>query len=63
MAETKLKATTALEEIQNYNGLRNDLDAYLYEIAEWGLGLREYAPNPDDYGLHPIVPPVLTEGK
>ena len=61
MDETTLKATTALEEINRWNRKKKYLDAYLHEIANWGLGLRQFAPNPDDYGLDPIIPPILTE--
>ena len=61
MSETKLKAETALEEIKNRIielgeepvRFHTALDDYLYEIANWGLGLQEYAPNPDDFGLDP----------
>jgi hypothetical protein len=42
----------ALEEIKKYNRLRNDLDAYLYEVADWGLGIRKEPPNPEDYGIN-----------
>ena len=39
----------ALEEIKNHNRLRNDLDAYLYDVADWGLGIHGWKPNPDHY--------------
>ena len=42
-------ATTALKEIQKRNRLRNDLDAYLYEVVNYGLGNQE-KPDPADYG-------------
>ena len=48
-----LRARTALEEVRRLNRLRNDLDDYLFELAEWGLGKQEYAPNPADYGVNP----------
>lgn len=51
MPELGIKAIEALEEIKKYNRLRNDLDAYLYEVTNWGLGIREKAPDPDDYGI------------
>ena len=41
----------ALKEIQKYNNLHNDLDTYLFEIAEWGLGIRVIKPSPVDYSL------------
>ena len=45
------KAIEALEIIKRWNILRNDLDAYLREIANWGLGLRPTKPNESVYGL------------
>jgi len=46
-----LRAITALGEIRRHNRLRTDLDSYLFQIADWGLGLQQYAPNPKVYGL------------
>ena len=51
MSELGARAIEALEEIKKRNRLRNDLDAYLYEVANWGLGIREDAPDPEDYGV------------
>ena len=45
------KADVALTEIEKYNPIRNDLDAYLYDIAEWGLGIIPDKPNPKDFGV------------
>ena len=45
------KAIEALEEIKKFNRLHNDLDAYLYEIANWGLGIIKDKPDKEDYGL------------
>ena len=28
-----------LAEIKSFNGLRNDRDAYLYDLIEWGQGI------------------------
>ncbi len=39
----------ALEEIKKFNVLRNDIDAYLYEMVNWGLGINKGKPNPQDY--------------
>lgn len=41
----------ALNIHQEYNNIGNDLKAYLWEIAEWGLGNKKEKPNPEDYGL------------
>lgn len=38
-------AQKALQEIQKYNHIRSDLDSYLYEVVEWGLGNRPNKPN------------------
>jgi hypothetical protein len=46
----KEKLIWALKTIKRYNGLRNDMDAYLYEVAEYALGFIE-KPNPEDFGL------------
>ena len=40
----------ALNILKLYNPLRNDLDAYLLDIIEWGLGECE-RPDPKDFGL------------
>jgi hypothetical protein len=45
------KATTALSKIKELNQLRNDYDAYLFALSEWGLGMRQEEPKPRDYGL------------
>lgn len=34
-------AVEALKELQKYNRVHNDLESYLYEVVEWGLGNRE----------------------
>lgn len=44
-------ATEALKEIVSLNRLRNDLDAYLFTLANWGLGKEEKRPVPKDFGL------------
>ena len=45
------KACEAILIIEKYNHINNDLQAYLHEIAEWGLGEKSEKPNPKDYGL------------
>jgi len=41
----------ALEIIQQNNRLRNDLDSYIYEVTDWGLGFRKDEPDPGAFGL------------
>lgn len=43
------KLISTLKEMQEFNNLKNDLDSYLYELVEWGLGNREKHPDIDDY--------------
>ena len=44
-------ATIALKILQKYNHINNDLQAYLYEVGEYGLGNRETLPTREEYGL------------
>lgn len=44
-------AQIALEILKKFNRLKNDTDAYLYEIILWGLGESNNKPNPEDYGI------------
>ena len=44
------KVFIALEEYTKYNGLRNDLDAYLYYMYKWAIDGKK-RPDPKDYGL------------
>jgi hypothetical protein len=46
-----LKMSAALKILAEHNPLRNDFDEYLLDIAEWGLGLEEEKPNPEDFGF------------
>lgn len=48
---TRLRA--ALTEIQRYNNINNDRDAYLYELADWALGEQAERPDPVQFGLEP----------
>lgn len=43
-------AVEALEMLKTNNPLRNDRDAYLFAVVEWGLGKGE-KPTPEEYGL------------
>ena len=45
------KAIEALQILKRYNRLRNDLEAYLFEIINYGLNFRSEKPNPNDYGI------------
>ncbi len=40
----------ALSVIHSHNLRHNDLEAYLYDMGEWGLGRLDERPNPADYG-------------
>ena len=44
------QAHTALREINSYNTIKNDLEAYLSEVAFWGLGEVNEKPDPTDFG-------------
>jgi hypothetical protein len=44
------KVYIALNEYTKYNRLRNDLDAYLYEMYEWAIEGGKKT-NPKDYGV------------
>ena len=45
------RAHEALIKIKEYNHIHNDLEAYLFHVAEWGLGTREERPDPKSFGL------------
>lgn len=49
-----LDAQKALEVIKRFNRLRNDVDAYLFEVANFGLGVRETMPELGDFGLEDV---------
>jgi hypothetical protein len=53
--ESLIIARDALRVLMSYNRMRNDLEAYLYAVAQYGLGEIEKQPNPEDYGVEPIV--------
>jgi len=46
-------ACDAINILDRYNPLRNDLDAYLHEVAQWGLG-RRLKPKPEDFGIEEV---------
>lgn len=39
-----------LGEIKSFNGLRNDRDAYLYHLIEWGQGIEADKPAAAEFG-------------
>lgn len=39
-----------LAEIKSFNGLRNDRDAYLYDLIEWGQGIEAEKPTAAEFG-------------
>lgn len=45
------RARAALGILQKYNPLHNDLEAYLLEVGEWGLGQRDDKPDPKNFGV------------
>ena len=46
----KSRARSALIEINKFNRINDDIEAYLFNIAKWGLGEAE-KPDPKDYGI------------
>lgn len=46
-----LDAREALQEIKRFNRLNHDTDAYLFDVAKWGLGERESRPTLDEFGI------------
>jgi len=46
-----LRLRKALQVYQEHNNIRNDLDAYLYELGEWAFGKSKNCPKSEDYGL------------
>ena len=46
-----LRAREALREINRHNRLNNDLDAYLFDLAEWGIGETDERPKLESFGL------------
>ena len=43
------KMREVIKELKKWNKLRNDFDAYLYELCEWGLGEVEEKPDRKTY--------------
>jgi hypothetical protein len=51
LIEELKKAKQALIILRNYNSVHNDLESYLYGVADWGLGEIDREPSPEHYGL------------
>lgn len=51
MAIALIKARAALEIINRYNHINNDLQAYLFDVAEWGMGKISVEPLPETFGI------------
>lgn len=45
------KLREALEAYQEFNRVRNDLDAFLFEFGKWALGEITEKPDPKDFGI------------
>jgi len=46
-------AKVALEEIKKYNRINNDLESYLFAVANWGLG-KEEKPIISNWGIEEV---------
>jgi hypothetical protein len=55
LEESTERLGTALTEIKRFNRIHNDLESYLFDLAEWGLGERDDRPVPSKYGVEGIV--------
>ena len=51
LSEANDRMRMALLEINQYNNINNDLQAYLFDVAKWGMGEIESKPIPTDYGI------------
>ena len=50
------RSVKALRAIKEVNPLRNDLDAYIDAICDYGIGDREDFPRASDYGIEWTAP-------
>lgn len=55
LARAFLSARGALAEINSYNHISNDLQAYLFDLAEWGMSESDDRPQPESFGLQVAV--------
>mgnify|MGYP001605110672 CR=1 FL=1 len=44
-------AVAALEETNRFNSIHNDIEAYLFDVAEWGMGRGKEKPDPKVFGV------------
>jgi len=51
LARAFRRAHEALKEINRYNHLSNDLEAYLFDLAKYGMGEDVEKPLPQSFGL------------
>ena len=51
-AEKVKRLTEALRAHHRINQLRNDTDAYLWDITNWAFGEGDDKPNPEDFGIN-----------
>jgi hypothetical protein len=51
LGEELLKILEALRVYQKHNPLHNDIEAYLFALGEWALGVKDVKPDPEDYGI------------
>ena len=51
LSRALVRAYAALEEINRYNCIHNDSEAYLFDVAEWGMGQSAKLPSAVDFGL------------
>ncbi len=56
------RAMAALRFLWAHNPIKHDWDAYLSEVARWGMGIEAQPPDPLDYGVAPdLYPPLNVE--
>lgn len=51
LARSFLDACAVLKEINRFNRINNDLEAYLHDLAEWAIEGDGERPNPESFGL------------
>jgi hypothetical protein len=51
LTEKTANMRAALAEVQHYNNINSDRDAYLYELIDWALGEQATRPDPIAFGL------------
>ena len=56
------RAYKALKIIRKLNRIRNDKEAYIHDLIEWGIYERHTEPDPEDFGLDESIRHIR-EGK